>query len=125
MAKREAETVSSRVNPKKTWIFSKEQLMKFGKSFEKYKITSTLEDGTTATVPDWPTIYFKAGVKTKNGSVTWYLHNGVKVFHIEKFEEMYRQWRSLTDVRDYAENKRLEGYETEGDTQAEIEFREY
>lgn len=88
---------------KKKWVFSRDQLEKFGKSINKYRKNVTLEDGSIVSVFDWETIYLKAGVKTKDGKVTWYGSEDDKIFHIEKFDEMYRQWHFMM----YGDNEKL------------------
>lgn len=107
-------------------VYDRVYLEGFGRSFNKYKRTVTHNDGTKAVVPDWDEIYFRAGVKTKRGAVTWYLDNGVRKFLIDKFEEVYRQWQAMVDGKDWAEEKKLEQLDqTIGEINAEKAFGEY
>lgn len=103
-------------------IYSKLELQKFGESFNKYKKKVVMSTGEEATVPDWEEIYFRAGVKTRDGKVTWHWEGEQKVFPILKFEAKYRQWRMMLDGIDYAEQKRME--QLENMSQQEIEAEE-
>lgn len=101
------DTVTNRIKNKQ-WVFTKNQLENFGKSFNKYKKVIKLSDQTVVTVPDWDLIYFKSGVKTNDNRVVWYEENTQKIFHIEKFDEMYRQWVFLRDGLSFGNEKKFE-----------------
>ena len=120
------DTLTNRMK-KPVRIYDKAYLESFGRSFDKYKKTETLFTGETVTLFDWDEIYFRAGVKTKQGRVTSYLDiNGQMQFNIEKFDEVYRQWRAMVDGRDYAKEKKLEQLDqTAEEIKAEEVFADY
>lgn len=106
------------------WTFTREQLLKFGQSINKYKKKVVL-DGEEKEILDWDEIHFRAGVKTKQGAVTYYLVGDRKVFHIEKFEEMWRQYQAMINKEDYVAQKKLMTYASMEEAQAVDEFNKF
>ncbi len=120
------DTLTNRIK-KPPIIYSKTYLECFGQSINKYKKTEVLSTGEKVLLFDWDEIYFRAGVKTKQGRVTWYLDiNGNKISNMEKFDEVYRQWRAMVDGRNYAEEKKFEQLDkTAEEMKAEEIFANY
>ena len=108
-------------------IYSISYLEGFGESIKKYRKNYTLVTGEVINVLDWDEIYFRAGVKTKNGRLTWYLDgNGNKVFNMTKFEEVRSQYNAMVAGRNYAEDKKLEDLDkTAHEIDAEKVFADY
>ena len=126
MAIKEKDTLTNRLK-KPVKIYDKAYLEGFGRSINKYKKTVTLSTGEVLTILDWDEIYFRAGVKTKRGGVTWYLdEHGKKRFNIEKFDEVRAQYDAMIAGRDYAKDKELEQLDmTAQQMDTEKEFLEY
>ncbi len=120
------DSVTTRVK-KPTKIYEKWYLEGFGASINKYKKTETLSTGETVTYTDWDEVYFRAGVKTKSGAVTWYLdENGKRRFNIEKFDEVRAQYDAMIAGRDYAKEKELEQLDmTAEQEEAEKTFKDF
>lgn len=114
MAKIQKDTLTERMK-KPVVIYPTPYLEGFGRSINKYRKDVTLSTGEKLNLIDWDEVYFRAGVKTKKGGVTWYLDNGIKKFNIEKFEEVRRQYDAMVAGRDYAKERQLEDLDQTAD----------
>ena len=86
-------------------------LIKFDTCLNKYRKDVTLSTGEKINLLDWDTIYFKAGVRNKNGDVLVYHKPNIDNYVPQvEFENKVAQWSDWKAVREWGEKKQLENY---------------
>lgn len=121
MAIEEKDSITKRMTlPKR--IYSNVELEQFDKCMQKYKIKKTLSGGDVVELYDWDTIYFKAGVRSKDGRVLVhnpeYGKNKMGEIHIMKcytpqleFDNKAEQWAYWKRGEEYRDERRFVDYQ--------------